>query len=132
MKGGRGAKRGIRGYTLVEVTCVMLLMGMIMAIILPAFNYVRTTSRTNALLRDLGEISTAKTQFAMVNGLATGAKVNDATDLVPTYMNGWPNGPVQGTYLANSVGIDPTFLGNNATWYTQHCTGNTADALCPL
>jgi prepilin-type N-terminal cleavage/methylation domain-containing protein len=121
-----------RGFTLIEVMIVVFLIAVLLGIALPAFNHARSAGRASALISDLREIDGAKSAFIMANNLGPGAPVNDATDLVPLYLHLWPIGPVVGTYSANAVNVPPTFAGENADWYTQHCTGMTADAACPL
>ncbi len=121
-----------RGFTLVEVMVVVFIILMLFAIAAPNFLNTRSLSRAQTVCSDLRQISTAKNQFIMVRSLKAGDPVNDGADLVPTYMNSWPTGPVTGSYSANVVGAEPTFNGQDAAWYKQHCTGTTADSLCPL
>jgi prepilin-type N-terminal cleavage/methylation domain-containing protein len=124
--------RSKKGFTLVEIMIVVLIIGILMAIAVPNFINARTNSRVQSAISNLKEIESAKEQFAMANGLVSGGAVNDATDLVPTYMKSWPTGPITGTYNANAVGTDPTFNGQNQAWYTTNCTGSTATSACPF
>ncbi len=117
---------------MVEIMVVVLIIALLLAIAAPNFLTSRQLSRAQAVCSQLNEISTAKNEFVFVKSLQDGAAVNDATDLVPTYLNVWPSGPVPGTYAANPVGTDPTFNGQDQDWYKQHCTGNTADSSCTL
>jgi prepilin-type N-terminal cleavage/methylation domain-containing protein len=124
--------RTSKGFTLVEIMIVVLIIGILLAIAVPNFITARTNSRVQTCIANLKQIDTAKEQFAMANGLIQGAAVNDATDLCPTYMPEWPSGPITGVYAAGAVGSDPTFQGNNADWYRTNCTGATANASCPF
>ena len=123
-------ERKERGFTLIEMMIVVMIIGILLAIAVPNFITARTNSRVQSVLADLNQIDTAKQQYALDNGLATGATVSDASALVPTYIQAWPIGPVTGTFLANPIGTDPTFNGDNAAWITTHCTGSTADSQC--
>jgi prepilin-type N-terminal cleavage/methylation domain-containing protein len=121
-----------KGFTLVEIMIVVLIIGILLAIAVPNFITARTNSRTQTCIANLKQIDTAKQQFAMVNGLISGGAVNDASDLVTTYMPSWPTGPISGTYNANPVGSDPTFNQEPASWYVTNCTGTTANSSCPF
>ena len=124
--------RNSKGFTLVEIMIVVLIIGILLAIAVPNFINARTNSRVQTCIANLKQIDSAKQQYAMANGLVSGAPVGDAGALVPTYLNSWPTGPVTGTYLANGVGTDPSFNGEPSSWYVTHCTGTTADSSCPF
>jgi prepilin-type N-terminal cleavage/methylation domain-containing protein len=123
--------RARRGFTLVEIMIVVIIIGLLLAIAAPGYQTIRTRSRSRAVLGDLMRISNAKDQFTMNAGLSNGTSINDATDLVPVYLQTWPTGPVTGSYSANAVGEEPTFNGNNSAWYVQHCE-DVADSSCTL
>ena len=124
-------RKARQGFTLVEIMIVVIIIGLLLAIAAPNYLTTRTRSRCRAVLGDLTQISSAKDQLTMARGLSTGDSVNGAVDLVPSYIQTWPTGPVTGTYTANPVGEDPTFMGQNSAWYLQHCS-DVADASCTL
>jgi prepilin-type N-terminal cleavage/methylation domain-containing protein len=121
-----------KGFTLVEIMIVVLIIGILLAIAVPNFINSRSRSRLQAVQNNLQEINSAKTQFAIELGLSANSSVNDAADLCPGFLKAWPVGPVQGTYTANPVGADPTFNGQTSSWYAMHCSGPTADSACTL
>jgi prepilin-type N-terminal cleavage/methylation domain-containing protein len=121
-----------RGFTLVEMGMVVLIFGIMLAIAVPNYVSATRTSRAQSCIDSLKQIDSAKSQYAVENGLSIGSTVGDAAALVPIYLQAWPSGPVAGTYTANAIGTDPTVNGQSATWYTQHCTGSTVDSQCPF
>jgi prepilin-type N-terminal cleavage/methylation domain-containing protein len=113
--------RKAQGFTLVEIMIVVLIIGILLAIAVPNFINARTQSRLTSTLGNLKQIDTAKQQYAMQNGLITGAAVAQA-NLTPTYINTWPTGPLAGaTYLPNVVGTDPTMNGLSAITLQADC-----------
>lgn len=96
-----------QGFTLVELMMVITILGLLASIALPSFANARTTSRTNACINNLRQLTGAKDQWAMEN-----AK-ND-TDLVVmnevlVYMKGGlPICPSSGTYGFTTVRMNAT------------------------
>jgi len=101
-----------RAFTLVEIMIVILIIGILLAIAIPNFMTARDTSRSNACISNLEEISAAKEQLAMDQRL-TDSVVPTQSQLVPTYIKSWPLCPSKGVYTINQVGgtaaqSDPT------------------------
>lgn len=99
--------RAERGFTLVEIMIVVLIIGILLAIAVPNFVRARESSRTKACVANLKQIDAAKEQWAMDNNKSNG----DAcamTDLVPTYIKSTPSCPSGGTYTVGNVGTNPT------------------------
>ena len=96
-----------KGFTLVEIMIVVLIIGILMAIAVPNFVQARNTSRRNSCIANLKQIDSAKEQFAMEAKLDTGAAVA-WTDLVSTYMKSQPACPAGGAYTIDVVGTPPS------------------------
>ncbi len=96
-----------KGFTLVEIMIVVLIIGILMAIAVPNFIQARQTSRRNSCIANLKQIDSAKEQYAMEQKLDTGATVTWA-NLVTTYIKSQPSCPGGGTYTIAVVGTNPS------------------------
>ena len=100
-----------KGFTLVEIMIVVLIIGILMAIAVPNFIKARETSRRNSCIANLKQIDSAKEQWAMDNRKTTGdaCQMSDLTG-ANGYMKGAATGPVcpsGGAYTVNVIGTNP-------------------------
>ncbi|MDI9639910.1 prepilin-type N-terminal cleavage/methylation domain-containing protein [Kamptonema cortianum] len=127
-------KRNTRkGFTLVEIMIVVLIIGILLAIAVPNFVKARQNSRVQTVVGNLKQIDSAKEQWAMDTGAASTATPTSA-DLVPDYIKKWPSGPVgSGTdYVANQMNTPPTFKGQAADAFQDPATKAAAIAAAGL
>ena len=96
-----------RGFTLIEIMIVVLIIAVLLAIAIPNFMKARDTSRTKACVANLRQIDTAKMQWAM-DTKAVGTDTPDPGALYPTYVKSAPECPGGGTYAILAVDSDPT------------------------
>jgi type II secretion system protein G len=72
-------RRRERGFTLVEIMIVVLIIGILLAIAVPSFMNARERSRANACRANLRQIQAAKEQWAMANNQGPTATLRGMT-----------------------------------------------------
>src|SRR5260370_10519395 len=92
----RGSRKG---FTLVEIMIVVLIIGILLAVAVPNFIKARETSRAKACVANLKQIESAKEQWCMDTKAATNATPTD-TDLYGStaYIPTTPSCPSGGAY----------------------------------
>jgi type IV pilus assembly protein PilA len=69
-----------KGFTLVEIMIVVVIIGLLAAMAIPAFQKVRETSQEKAILNNLRQLASAADQYFLENGVTQVA----SADLVGT------------------------------------------------
>ncbi len=100
---GGGARRGVGGFTLVELLLVLVILGTLAAIVLPKFSGRTEQARITAAQSQLATFGTALDSFEIDNGYYPKGK-NGLLDLVqqPRDAQNW-----KGPYLKNEIPMDP-------------------------
>ena len=96
-----------RGFTLIEIMIVICIMGLILAIALPAFMKSRAQARKQICIEQISQIESAKQQWGVENGKKDGDAPNDS-DLFGTdrYIKVKPQCPGGGTYDLATIGAN--------------------------
>jgi prepilin-type N-terminal cleavage/methylation domain-containing protein len=107
----RKFNRSHKGFTLVEIMIVVLIIGILMAIAVPNFIKARESSRRNSCVANLKQIDSGKEQWAMDMKKTTGdaCVIGDLTG-ANGYIKGpaaGPTCPSGGAYTVNVVGTNP-------------------------
>ena len=96
-----------KGFTLIEIMIVVMIIGILLAIAVPNFVRARDTSRASTCVANLKQVDSAKEQYAMENRLGAGATVTQA-NIVPNYIRTFPACASGGTYTIATVGTNPS------------------------
>lgn len=108
-----------KGFTLIEIMIVVLIIAVLLAIAIPNFLRARETSRAKSCASNLRQMETAKEQWAM-DTKASATATPTAANLVDEYMKGTadtlPECPSNGTYTLGNMSTRPTCdIGTNST-----------------
>ena len=87
-----------KGFTLVEIMIVVVIIGLLAAMAIPAFQKVRQSSQDKAVTNNVRQLSAASDQYFLENGVSTVARTSliGATAYVKTL-----NTVAQETYPTN-------------------------------
>ena len=65
-----------KGFTLVEIMIVVVIIGLLAAMAIPAFQKVRTSSQDKAVINNARQLSAASDQYFLENGVTTVARTS--------------------------------------------------------
>lgn len=68
--------RNTQGFTLVEIMIVVVIIGLLAAMAIPAFQKVRSSSQDKAVLNNARQLSGAADQYFLENGVSTVVSTN--------------------------------------------------------
>lgn len=124
-----------KGFTLVEIMIVVAIIGIIIAIAVPAFLRARENARGRACQENLSKIDGAKEMYALEEKAPQGATVTFANLVQASgtgYLKTIPDcpalaGTTGATYTIGNIGVDPlcTYAATAAanTWAADHTLG---------
>src|SRR4051812_38749312 len=69
-------RRSSQGFTLVEIMIVVVIIGLLAAMAIPAFQKVRQSSQDKAVLNNARQLAAAADQYFLENGVSSVAQAN--------------------------------------------------------
>jgi prepilin-type N-terminal cleavage/methylation domain-containing protein len=99
-------------FTLVEIMIVVAIVGLLAAIAISSFMYVRTTSQANACINNMHQYDGAVTEWALEHGKKSGDPGPNLSDDLTPYIRlnsagSIPTCPAGGAYVMYNVGTIP-------------------------
>ena len=99
-------RKAKRGFTLIEIMIVILIIAILLGLAIPNFLTARAESGKKACQHNMRALDTAKASLAMENNLPGNTPVN-MPELIP-YLKVEPQCPQGGNYVLGTVNDDTT------------------------
>jgi prepilin-type N-terminal cleavage/methylation domain-containing protein len=95
-----------QGFSLVEIMCVVGIIGLLSSLVVASFAQARSQTQQNICIENLRLVTDAKDRWALDNSASTGAAPTGSE--INAYMRNVPVCPASGVYSYGNIGPDPT------------------------
>jgi prepilin-type N-terminal cleavage/methylation domain-containing protein len=121
LEGRRGGKRDHRGFTLVELLVVVLILGVLAAVVVFSVGGITSRGRNASCVTEVREVRTAIEAF----------KAQSATNANPTDLNALVTAKLLETAPSKASGSNPGTPSGNAGYTYSKTTGLYTGPACP-
>ena len=125
MRGQMQKGRNQKGFTLVELMVVVVIIGVLVAIAVPVYSNVTAKANRNAVEANLRTIDGAISAYQVTNDVTDATSVNE--EQAKTMLQEWPSGPDKVEYGVANGRATVTKGDGTGDWFTL-----TGDSSLPL
>ena len=128
----RSKMQNEKGFTLVELMVVVVILGILVAIAVPVYKNVTDNANRKAVEANLRTIDGAIMQYQAVNN---GTSPTATTQIAPDYMQVWPSGPDKVVYSINAgraVATATSGTDGTGTWFNATATADGTGYRLPI
>jgi len=98
----KGFKKNNKGFTLVELMVVVVIIGILVAIAVPVYNASQGKANRNTVAANLRIIDGAIMEH-QINNQGTAPTAGESSNLVGDYLQAWPTKPTGATYSISAT-----------------------------
>ena len=120
MRGQMQKGRNQKGFTLVELMVVVVIIGVLVAIAVPVYNNVTEKANRNAVEANLRTIDGAISAYQVSEGVTNATSVTEAN--ATTMLQEWPTGPDKVEYGVANGRATVTEGTGTGDWFTLSAT----------
>ena len=119
--------RSNKGFTLVEIMIVVVIIGLLAAMAIPAFQKVRQSSIEKTLVNDASKLASAANQYYMEFGVSSIPVTFDSNGSISGAMSAYVHKISKGNSFPTTFSAGSSFVGTNAALGATSTIGFSAE-----